>query len=466
MNPRKVAADIVQAVQNNGAYANIALAHALRKNRMDDRDRRFCTELAYGTIKAGKSIDWFLNRHIKKRTLDDSPEEIRSILRVGAYQLLFMTKIPHAAAVNESTELAKQANVHEGIVKFVNGVLRNCAREIESIAGTKSQLPAFGKIVDEKFSDHTSAEYIAVRYLHPQWLIEHWIDNYGVVETIKLCEFDNQDPPLSIRVNTLKTSRSVALKLLASEGISAKASDWAAEGIIVKDHGSLDDFYLMQDGTLVAQDESSQLVAYVLDPKTDDLILDACAAPGGKTTHIAALIQNRGRIAACDSNSKRLELLRKNAERLTATCIEPFVEDARKLGNLYADQFDRVLVDAPCSGLGVLRRKPDARWKKTPESLKNLPKLQMEILESCSKCVMKNGALVYSTCTIEKAENDDVIDEFLAKHPGFIIESAPLYTSRDLLAKNPSLMAFRTLKLFPTIDGVDGFFIARMKRVQ
>ena len=432
MTPRQIATQIVLDVQEHGAYANIALAKSLRKFQLEDRDRRFCTELTYGTIKAGKSIDWFIENHLKNRKLVDSPEEVRAILRVGAYQLLFMTRVPKSAAVNESTELVRSFKLHDGIVKFVNGVLRNCAREIEN--------STFEEIIDKRIPDQ-NAKSIALKFLHPIWLVEHWIEIFGIDETIKLCKFDNQDPPLSLRVNTLKSSRDEILKQIQS----AEPSKISPEGIILKDHGALNDFNFLKDGILIAQDESSQLVAHVLDPKPDESILDACSAPGGKSTHIAALIQNRGKIVACDSNEKRIELVKQNAERLGCNSIVTICADARNLGRKYPQEFDRVLVDAPCSGLGVLRRKPDARWKKFPKNLKELPELQFEILESCARCVKIGGTLVYSTCTMESAENEDLVAKFLDRHSAFKLIS--------------------TRKLLPTIDGTDGFFIARIERI-
>lgn len=441
MNAREVALKIVNDVHAGGAYANVALARELEKQAVSDQDRRFITELAYGTVKAGETLDWILNRYMS-RPLNKVAPIVRDILRLGAYQLFFMTKTPPSAACNQAVELTKTYG-HAGTVKFVNAVLRNAARNPE-----KAEYPA---------GREREAEHLALDAWHPLWLVKRWIRQFGSEGARKLCAFDNESPALSVRANTLKISREALAELLTKQGIEFALSDWTPEGIICFTHPAMHRFDALQDGLMQVQDESSMLAAHALDPKPGEFIIDACAAPGGKTTHIAALMQNRGRIAAADIYEHKLERIRENAARLGAEIIQTELTDATTIGRRYPQQADRVLVDAPCSGLGVLRRKPDARWKKDERQLRELPALQLQILTSAADAVKPGGVLVYSTCTIEEAENEAVVRAFLSDRADFALEDAG--------AKMPcKKKAGAMITMLPHVDGADGFFIARMRR--
>ena len=358
---RETALKIINAVHEQEAYANVALAKELRKGGLSDMDRRFVTELVYGTVKAGETLDWIIRRYINRPISKVSPI-IRDILRMGVYQLKYMDKVPDSAACNESVELAKRFG-HAGVAKFVNGVMRTMVREPE-----KGAFPE-GK--------GNATVQLALTEQHPEWLVRRWIKEFGYDEAAKLCAFNNQQAPLSVRANTLKTNRSELMLQLISVGVDCQQSVFTPEGVIIKSHGSLDDLQVLQDGYCQVQDESSMLVAHVVDPQPGELVLDVCSAPGGKTTHMAAMMENRGRIVACDIYEHKLERVRSNAERLGATIIDPMLIDAREIWQEFPQEADRVLVDAPCSGLGVLRRKPDSRWRKSPELIKDLPKLQL-----------------------------------------------------------------------------------------
>ena len=437
---REKALKILAQVHQQGAYANVALARELRQGELTDMDRRFVTELVYGAVKAGDTLDWVIKKYLKLpwRKVDSL---IQEILRLGAYQLLYMDKVPASAACNESVELAKKYG-NQGAAKFVNGVLRTMVRQ-----------PEKGKFPE---GQGNATVQLALTEQHPEWLVRRWIKEFGYDEAKELCQFNNRQAPVSIRTNTLKTSPSELMLQLTALGVEAVRSSYVDEGFVLEGHGSLDALAPLQEGYCQVQDESSMLVAHVVDPQPGDFVLDVCSAPGGKTTHMAALMEDRGRIVACDIYDHKLQRVMDNAHRLGIHIIEPKLKDAREIHEEFAGQADRVLVDAPCSGLGVLRRKPDSRWRKAPELLKELPKLQLEILESASACVKDGGILVYSTCTIAQEENQDVVKAFLAQHSEFVLEN----TGERLPVPRTDEM----VQLYPQRDGTDGFFIACMRR--
>ena len=440
MEAREFALKVITNVELNGAYANIALARELARRCLNDQDRRFATELVYGVVKAGATLDWMLS-HYSNRPMTKVDVAIRNILRLGMYQLFFLTKVPPSAACNESVKLAKKYG-HAGTVKFVNAVLRNATREPQKI-----QYP------DPK---QDPPRYLALKYFHPQWLIERWLQRLGYEATEELCHCNNQTPPLCLRTNTLKIDRTNLLKRLADEGVISQPSELVPEGIICTEHPSLGSLPSLLSGMAQVQDESSMLVSHVLDPHPGDFIIDACGAPGGKSTHIAALMNNSGRVLSTDLFAHKLAITNANATRLGISIIETEELDATTLNTRYMGQADRVLVDAPCSGLGVLRRKPDSRWRKSEATLAALPALQSAILHSAAQCVKQGGILVYSTCTTELEENQHVVESFLLSHPQFRLQ----LTGHYLPVKREEAM----VQLWPHTDNTDGFFIARMVR--
>jgi len=442
LDAREVALKIINDVIHNHAYANIALAREINRQKLSDQDRRFITELVYGTIKAGATLDWMIGHYIN-RPLDKIAPVILNILRMGMYQMFFLSKIPVSAACNQAVELTKKYG-HTGTVKFVNAVLRNAGRSPE-------------KIVYPDRQKHT-AKFLALTYFHPEWLVKRWIKRLGAQETEELCRINNLTPPLCLRTNTLKNTREELLVILEKEGVSAESSKWTPEGIVCHSYPSLSTLKSLRDGLFQVQDESSMLVAHVLDPKPGEFIIDTCAAPGGKSTHIAALMQNKGRLLSADIHDHKLTITRENAERLGITMIETKVLDATQIGNQYPSQADRVLVDAPCSGLGVLRRKADSRWRKEESMLRELPILQQEILHSAAECVKVGGILVYSTCTTEPEENQQVVEKFLQDRPNFVLEKTSSFIPTPVDDA-------KMIQLWPHVDQVDGFFIARMIRM-
>ena len=436
---RELAMQVLQKVHVEGAYANVVLVETLREVQLSERDRRFLTELVYGVTKAGASLDYMIGRYVAD--LRKAQPAIRELLRLGFYQIFCMDRVPPSAACNTAVELAKKHG-RRGAESFVNGVLRAALREPERAA----------------FPDGRDARSLALRTWHPQWMVERWIRTYGYERTEELCRCNNTSAPLSMRVNTLRTNRDALMEQLAAAGAQVRASAWVPDGIVLDSHGALDELAALREGLAQVQDESSMLVAHILGAEPGMTVIDACAAPGGKTTHIAQRMENRGRILAFDIYEEKIRRIERNAKRLGISIIEAHLSDACEIGAVYAGQADRVLVDAPCSGLGVLRRKPDARWKKSARDAKTLPSLQHAILESAAQTVKKGGVLVYSTCTMEECENAAVVNAFLETHTDFALEE----TGRFLPVQKT---AERMVQIMPEADGPDGFFIARMRRL-
>ena len=437
---RELAMQVLMHVHMDGAYANVALVRAMRAAKLPDRDRRFLTELVYGTVKAGDTIDYIVAKYLKNAKARIDPP-IRALLRLGIYQIFFMDKVPASAACNTAVELAKKHG-KRGADSFVNAVLRTAVREPERAA-----IPA-GR----------DARLLALRAQHPLWMAERWVCLYGYDRAEALCRCNNGSAPLSLRVNTLRIDREELLKKLAAAGAEARPSETVTDGVVVTSHGTLDALAPLREGLCQVQDESSMLVAHVLGAAPGMTVIDACAAPGGKTTHIAQRMENRGKIYAFDVYEGKIARIENNARRLGIDIIEARLRDAREIGAQYAGAADRVLVDAPCSGLGVLRRKPDARWRRKRAELAALPKLQQEILSGAAAAVRPGGVLVYSTCTMEEQENAGVVTRFLAAHPEFVLEKTGTFLP---VQKTDDDM----VQIFPTEDGGDGFFIARMKRL-
>ena len=352
-----------------------------------------------------------------------------------------MDKGPSSAAVNESVKLAKK--VAPGTDRFVNAVLRNVDRQREDIG------------VDALATSET--ERISYIYNQPLWLVRLWIEQRGLEETIDLCEWFNETPLLTARVNTLRISRHDLLEELSQANWVVEPSHMIPDAIIIKSHkGQLQEAKWVQEGLMTFMDEASMAVAYAVQPKGHMRILDTCAAPGGKTLHMATLMDNTGTIVATDIHEHKVELLQANAKRMKISNVQPQQGDATVKEEQWKESFDAVLVDAPCSGLGILQKKLDMRWRKEESQLQELPMLQKQILQNASSYVKVGGYLVYSTCTINTLENEGVVENFLRENPNFILEDvAPLL---PFAAEGPMVT------LLPHVYDMDGFFIARLRK--
>ena len=367
---REVALKVLYRIDIEETYANIALREAISQYTLNNLDRSLMTELVYGTTRSCNTIDWFLNKLLPKGVQKITPW-IRNILRLGVYQLYYLDKIPVSAAVNECVKLAKKYG-HPGTVKLVNAVLRNFER--------KKQEFEFPDLLQKPVA------HISLKYSHPEWMVESWIKQFGVEATIQLCLANNKPAANSIRTNTLKISRENLYKELQETGLNCEKSTFTPEGLIIDGFNSLTNLAAFKEGRFILQDEASMLVAHIVAPKQQDFVIDACAAPGTKTTHLAQLKSDKSHILACDIYEHKIELINENCRRLNLKSIATKLLDARKIGNNYFGQADCLLVDAPCSGLGVLRRRPDSRWKKTPDKIRELKKLQLEILQGACNC--------------------------------------------------------------------------------
>lgn len=438
---REAALQGLRAGHQEGAYANVVMAQILRHEKMSDADRRLATELVYGVVKAGDTLDWMVSRYVTRSLSKISPM-ILEILRLGFYQLFFLDRIPASAACNEAVNLAKKYG-HQGTSGFVNAVLRTAVREPE-----RAKFPA-GK--------GQGTKGLALAAQHPEWLVRQWVKTFGFEEAQALCAFDNAPAVLSLRTNTLKIEREALLEKLRADHVGVEPSPWAPEGVLCHDHGALDDMAALREGLFQVQDESSMQVAHVVDPLPGELIIDACSAPGGKTTHLAALMKNQGRIVAADIYPAKLTRVEENAARLGIHIIETLCCDAREIGARYAGQADRLLLDVPCSGLGVLRRRADARWRKTPQEIAALPALQRAILVGAAPAVKVGGVLVYSTCTIQAQENEEVVASFLATHPEFSLETTGAFLPQQ--KRRDTMVQF-----YPQREKIDGFFMARLRK--
>lgn len=371
----------------------------------------------------------------------------RNILRLGAYQLLFLDRVPAPAAVHESVELAKRYG-HSGTAAFVNAVLRTLIRR-------RSELLAFPGVDDP-------VERFALEHSQPAWVAARWIGRFGPEEAARLARLTNETPPLTVRANLLKDSAAALQERLEREGIEARPARYHPQALQLRGFPPIERVAAFRDGWFTVQDEASMVASSCLGPRPGDTVIDACAGLGGKSTHLGELMGNRGRVVACDLHEHKLNQARQAARRLGIDILAPLVLDARRLGELMPASADRVLVDAPCSGLGVLRRRPDLRWRKRVQALEELRRLQLDILRSAAACVKPGGALVYSTCSTEPEENHEVVSQFLAQSHDF--HPDPLWPHLPVgLWKEPGIED-GWLQLWPHRHGTDGFFIARLAR--
>ncbi|HLE78399.1 MAG TPA: 16S rRNA (cytosine(967)-C(5))-methyltransferase RsmB [bacterium] len=437
---RDVAVDILVRVDRGGAFANILLHHRLDRARLPAADAALATELVLGVLRHRRRLDWTL-QGVAAHPLDDLPPPIRAILRTGAYQVLFLSRIPARAAIHQAVELAK-AHGHAGTAALVNAVLRRIAS-----SGERPLPPAADAVTR-----------IAVEHSHPEWLVRRWIARIGVEDTAALCAADNLPAPLHVRLNLLRGTPEDLIGRLRAAGATVLPTV-LPEGIEVRGEFT-ERRRLAAAGWLTVQDLGAMLVTHILDPQPGETVIDACAAPGGKTTHIVERMADSGRVLACDVHERKLAAAVRRAAAGGASIIEPHVLDARVLGQTYPDLADRVLVDAPCTGLGVIRRRPDIKWRLRPDDIAALAALQGQILAGAAGAVRPGGLLVYSVCTTEPEEGAAVVASFLEARRDFVPDPLPpmegvVPTGRPDLGM---------MSVWPHRQGTDGFFIARLRR--
>lgn len=437
-NPRQLAFSTLRSI-HKGAFADVAVDQALQQTELSLLDRRLFTELVYGTIRRQRTLDALIDQFAKK---NNQPPDLRLILQLGLYQLRYLDQIPESAAVDTSVELAKQ-NKLGGLTGVVNGLLRQYLRTQTILKADPLQLP------------QDSIARLGILHSYPDWIVQAWCDQFGIEDTEKLCEWMNRPPHIDLRVNTLKTNIEQVEAAMMAQNIHVDRIPNVPNALrLPPSAGAIQNLPGYTEGWWIVQDSSAQLVSYLVDPQPGEIIADACAAPGGKTLHLAELMHDRGTVWAIDKTASRLKKLQQNVDRLALTSIQTLISDSRNVPQLKG-KCDRVLIDAPCSGLGTLNRHADARWRQTPESATGLAQLQQEILTEAATWIKPQGVLVYSTCTLNSIENESVVKQFLAQHPDWSIEQTNLF---------PELTTSEGwLKVLPHCHNMDGFFMVRLK---
>jgi 16S rRNA (cytosine967-C5)-methyltransferase len=445
MNPlhrsaREISLITLVRIETTGSYADRILASLFRGSTLGPDDRHLATELVMGTTRWRKRLDWTIQQYLHS-PLEKLTPWIRNALRMGLYQLLFDDRIPEYAAVSESVDLARTYG-HTGTARMVNAVLRTIQRQPDRIS-----LPS---------RDEDPLGYATIALSHPEWLVSRWMDRWGENETIALCKANNQVPPLSIRANRLRTDRESLSATLQSEGCTSRPCELSQDGLILTlSDQRLTDLTAYHRGLFTVQDESAMLIAPLLSPPPGATVVDLCSAPGGKTTHLGELMADHGLVVAVDRQNDRLHILLDNCRRLELNCIVPVLADGRYV---HLTQVDAVLVDAPCSGTGVLRRRVDLRWRLSPEQIRQLQQVQLELLHNAARLLGPGGILIYSTCTLEPEENEEVVDIFTSREPAFRSETAAPF------APSATITDQGFLRTWPHRQGIDGVFAARLRK--
>ncbi len=433
---RRCAFSVIRRVFEDGAYADRAFRSEAERLGLEGRDRAFAMRLAYGTIQRKLTLDHLIESFTGRDT-DALDAPVVAALRLGLYQVVFMERVPDHAAVGESVELAKAARTRG--LGLVNATLRRATREARAIVA------ALGDSTPEEAS---------LRHSHPRWIAELWWDALGPDAARALMAYDNEPAESAVRANTLKTDREALVEALT---VPTGVDQAIPEAVVLGEPFDLHGSDLFERGELMPQSRASMLVGRVLDPQPGERVLDLCAAPGAKTTHLAALMGDDGEIVAIEQRQERARAIEENCARLGVTCARIEVGDAAVAS--FDATFDRVLVDPPCSDLGTLQSRPDVRWRKSPEQIAGLGEVQRRVLDAGAAALRPGGTLVYSTCTISPAENERRVEAFLSGHPDL--------EALDLSSRYPALASAncrRFLQTLPNRDKTDGFFIVAMKR--
>jgi 16S rRNA (cytosine967-C5)-methyltransferase len=437
---RRAAFDILNQIESRRAFADVLIA-ALPNSGLSREDRALTQEIVLGVLRWRRALDYFIERY-SARSISKIDLPVLIALRIGLYQLRHLERIPQSAAVNESVNLVKRARVTSA-APMVNAVLRQAARAKGEKAGADIDDPL---------------ERASIEFSHPRWLLERWQKSLTDSEARLLAIANNSPPPTTFRINTLLNSTTEVLTALEAEGVSLRKSVICRDAWIVESGSAASLINLARRGAIYFQDEASQLVSFLLDPRPAERILDLCAAPGSKTTHLAALSDDRGWIVACDRHIHRLATLRDMCRRLVVKSVDALTLDATHQLPLQTDfNFDRVLVDAPCSGTGTLRANPEIKWRLKKEDIDRLAELQFELLTRAADRVAVGGRLVYSTCSLEREENESVVSRFLA--------GSSMFRQIEPDAPTGLITAEKFVRTWPHRDRTDGFFAAVLERV-
>ncbi len=436
---RGIAVKILNRVERTDSYLDKLLDNELRSDDLNDLDKGLLNELVHGVLRWQLKLDWVITGFFHGN-YPKSNVNVRNALRVALYQILFLERIPSSAAVNEAVEMVKRIRGQKS-ADLVNAVLRNIDRNIAAI-----RYPV---------ADENPIHYLSVVYSHPQWIVRRWIERYGIEGTEKILAANNERPPITVRVNQIRSTTEEITTLFDTAHIHYVRSLYIPTFLRVSGLGNVGNNSAFQEGKFTVQDESAGLVCQLVSPQPGERIIDFCAAPGGKSTYLAELMQNKGEVIAIDKYDMKLRMIRSAAERLGITIISTMEADATIYDGSVAD---KVLLDAPCSGLGVLTKKPDIKWKREPEDIATLVELQKRLLHNAAHLVRPGGVLVYSTCTTEPEENIELIRRFRDTHPEFIVDDARKYVHVDVVN------AEGCIETLTSVHGIDGSFAVRLIR--
>jgi 16S rRNA (cytosine967-C5)-methyltransferase len=436
--PRGTAVKILNRIERTDSYLDKLLDVELRSTDLADLDKNLLAEIVHGVMRWQGRLDWVLNG-FTHGNFSKSEVNVKNTLRVALYQILFLTHVPHYAAVNEAVEFMKRIR-GERSGNLVNGVLRNIIRSLDAIHYPKDEDPA---------------QYLAVYFSHPLWMVRRWVKRFDREELERLLTANNEIPTLTLRINKLKIAPTEFLSILDNGKIAYQGSSFIDYFIKLKSLSGISQMNIFQKGFFSVQDESAALPVLLLAPEPGDRVIDMCAAPGGKTTFIAELMNNSGEILAVDKYESRLNMVKLNCERLGIQNVRLHVGDAALLD---APPADRVIVDVPCSGLGTLRKKPDIKWKREPEDIPKLAAQQLHLLERAAELVKPGGVLVYSTCTTEPEENGIQLKSFLERHPDYRLDDASTFVNKSVVTDDG------WVETFPHRHHLDGSFAARLVR--
>ncbi|MCP4681257.1 MAG: 16S rRNA (cytosine(967)-C(5))-methyltransferase RsmB [Desulfobacterales bacterium] len=442
MIPRDLALETLNRPEHSPVFPERYLDGSFRQDTgMNERDRAFTVHLVQGVFRWRLRLDWIIKQGVRFSFNKIDPP-ILNILRIAVYQIFFMDRVPESAAVNEAVKQAKAVGKGH-IVKFVNGILRHICRHKDKLSSPNQE--------------NDPSAYLSVFYSYPQWLVNKWLKELGFNSTKALLDAENRPPHLVVRTNRLKVRRQELIKRLENEGIEGTATRYSPDGIIVEDlKGPVNRLKAFKEGLFQVQGEAAQICSHLLSPGPGDSVLDLCAGLGGKSTHLAGLMGDRGRVLALDISHGRLIKLIRSSCRLGISCIEAISTDAaRHLSSVFHFSFDKILIDGPCSGLGIISRHPDIKWARDEKDIKRLSQVQKKILNQAAPLLRKGGAMLYVTCTISSEENEDVVGDFLEKHRGMALQDLREHVPEWGLELIDDQGFLKTL---PHIHGIEGFF--------
>jgi len=450
-NIRELILKILIRVEKQNAYLNILIQYYFEHCTLKKEDKALVQEIAYGVTRFRKKLDWIIRQFLARQDRK-LPLDIENILRIGIYQIFYLDKIPDYAIVNESVNLAKKSKNYR-YSNLVNAILRKIIRKTNAI---------YWPDINQEQLKH-----ISVYYSFPEWLIERWIKRYGVNLCINMCKVMNKKPNTTLRVNPIKINMPDLQKRLSGAMIRFEEGKYLPfESLIIKEFLDISDSTMFKSGLFSVQDESSSLASRLLAPLPGELVFDMCSGPGGKTTHLGQLMKNQGNIIAFEKNKRRLEMVKTESRRLGISIVRYLLKDSTVFCADFFEKADKILVDAPCSGTGVIRKKPDLKWKNINVfQLQEAANLQEKILSVAAQYLKPGGEMVYSTCSMEKEENDFLIKKFLEKHKGLIIQDTSSFVKEyGVIKYNTELK--HSIQLIPGYSGenVDGFFMTKLKK--